>query len=148
MVRLPLNLFCALMLATVSAGCAGALLAGGAAAGAGGYAYVNGELKTEEPASIDRVWNATLAAAGDLQLRTIESEKDRLNARLHAKSAGDRDIYVKLRSLSETETELRIRIDIFGDEEMSNRIRSEIEQRLSGAPGVIGSAPAPGGYPR
>src|SRR6185503_18150823 len=68
---LPLGL--GLMLQT---GCAGLLIAGGAASGIGGYAYVKGELKSTESASLDQVWTATLGAMDELKYAVTTQEKD------------------------------------------------------------------------
>jgi hypothetical protein len=48
---------------TLLTGCAGALIVGGAAVGAGTVAYVTGELKAVEEAPLDRGWSATRKAA-------------------------------------------------------------------------------------
>lgn len=123
------GLACALTSMSIS-GCAGVLLAGGAAAGAGTFAYINGELQSSEKATMDQMWAATLEASQDMQLRIIQQEKDALNARLHAKGVENKDIFVKLKSLSLNETDIRIRINVFGDESMSRRILAEIRKRL------------------
>lgn len=112
------------------AGCAGVLLAGGAAAGVGTFAYINGELQSSEKATMDQLWAATLQAAQGMQLRIVREEKDALNARLHAKGVENKDIFIKLKSVAMNETEIRIRINVFGDEAMSRRILAEIRKRL------------------
>ena len=51
-----------------SSGCAGVLwLGGGAGAGAGTIAYLKGELKSTEEASIDRTWQAAQKAIEELE---------------------------------------------------------------------------------
>ncbi len=109
-------------------GCAGAVLGG--AAGVGTAAYVRGELEAVENASLSRVWNATLATARAMQFTVIEEDKDELTARVHAKGSNGKDSYINLKSLEEDVTEIRIRIDVFGDETMSRRILQEIRKRL------------------
>jgi len=106
------------------------LLAGGAAAGVGTFAYINGELQSSEKATMDQLWAATLQAAQGMQLRIVREEKDALNARLHAKGVENKDIFIKLKSVAMNETEIRIRINVFGDEAMSRRILAEIRKRL------------------
>ncbi|RJP19674.1 MAG: DUF3568 family protein [Candidatus Omnitrophota bacterium] len=108
--------------------CAGVLMAGGAAAGT--VAYINGELKQFEAVGIDHLWLATQTASKAMELHTVESEKDALTARLQLKGANDQDIYINLKSMAVNRTEIRIRINVFGDEKSSQRILSEIEKRL------------------
>jgi len=124
-----LLILCAALL-LFGAGCAGVWLAGGAAAGAGSIAYVQGELKTEEDVSISKVWIAALKTCGDMQFHIQEDNKDELTGRIYAMGSDDKKIYINLKSLSEDATEIRIRVNIFGDETMSRRILSEIEKRL------------------
>jgi hypothetical protein len=117
------------LLAFVS-GCA--LFVVGAAAGAGvaGYAYVNGEEKTTESASLNRTWNATLEAMKDLEFPVTSQTKDALEANLTARNASNANISIKLKNLSNTSTEIRIRVGTFGDEALSRTILNEINSRL------------------
>lgn len=114
-------------------GCAGLVLAGGAAAGAGTYAYINGELNVTENASISKTWVATRAAVQEMNLRIVSENHDALTGRVHAKGAGNKDIYINLKSLSERETEIRIRVGVFGDEVLSERILTHIEKQIGKA---------------
>ena len=50
--------------------------------GAAGYTYAKGELKSTEPAPLDRTWDATVAAVKELQFPIVEQSKDALEARL------------------------------------------------------------------
>ncbi len=112
------------------------LFVAGAAAGAGvgGYAYINGEVKATESASIDRTWDATLAAMQDLQFPVTSKAKDALEANLTTRNASNTNISIKLKNLSNTSTEIRIRVGTFGDEAMSRTILNKITSHLqSGA---------------
>lgn len=111
-------------------GCAGAMLAGGAAAGAGTYAYVNGELKSTEKYPIDSVYDAAVDTVDDMDLNVVESSEDALTARIHAKGTNDKDVYFNMESIAENKTELRIRVNVFGDERMTERIYDEFEENL------------------
>lgn len=109
-------------------GCAGAILAGGAAAGT--YAYINGELRTTEKASLDRLWNASLQAMDSLELNVTNKDKDALTARIKAAGSNDKDIYINMKSLSRISSELRIRVGLLGDKVLSERIHDEITKNL------------------
>jgi len=119
---------CSCLISFLSSGCAGLVLAGGAAAGAGTYAYINGELNVTENASMSKSWAATRAAVQEMNLRVANENHDALTGRIHAKGSGNKDIYINLKSLSERETEIRIRVGVFGDEILSERILTHIEK--------------------
>lgn len=111
-----------------SAGCAGAILATGAAAGAGAYAYTNGELRVVEQVQLDHAWASTQQAAQSLELTPVSESKDGLTARMHAKGSDGKDIYINLRSENEGATQIRIRVGVLGDERLSRRILVEIRK--------------------
>lgn len=125
--RLAMNLLCALVL-VLNMGCAAALLAGGAAAGA--VTYINGELRTTLDRPMNAVWNATTMTMQELELTIQEQEKDALTGRIHALGATDNNIYINLKSVTENVTQIRIRINVFGDESLSRQIYRNIEENL------------------
>ena len=92
------------------------------AVGAAGYAYAKGELKSTEPAPLDRTWDATVAAVKELQFPIVEQSKDALEARMVAKNAEDKDIRIKLKKVADNSTELHVRVGAFGDEAVSHEI--------------------------
>lgn len=123
------------------AGVAGAILGGilttgcvavvaGGAVGAGGYAYVAGELKATENASMDRVWSATQKAVADLKFFPTSTAKDELEAKLEARTGTDRSVTLRLKSLADGATEVRVRVDTFGNKEISERILERIRAGL------------------
>ena len=117
------------LLAFVS-GCALFVVGAAAGAGAGGYAWINGEIKTTEGASMDQTWNATLAAMKDLEFPVTDQAKDALEANLTARNASNTNISIKLKNLSNASTEIRIRVGTFGDEALSRTILNKINSRL------------------
>ena len=112
----------------LSYGCA-ALLIGGAA-GAGAVAYVGGELKSTEEVAMNRAWEAASKAMDDLEFAVTSKEKDAFLGQLIARGAGDKKIRVKVKKQSDTVTEIRIRVGIFGDESMSRQILDRIKKRF------------------
>lgn len=111
-------------------GCALFLIGGAAAAGAGTYAYVNGELKDTEGVAYDTVYNATLAAMNDLQYAVVGKQKDAINAKITARTSGDKKIEINLVKQSATVTEIHIRVGTFGDESLSRQILDKIKAHL------------------
>jgi hypothetical protein len=112
----------------LSCGCA-ALVVGGAA-GAGAVAYVRGELKSMEDASLNRVWVAARQAMTNLEFSLTSEEKDAFNGILIAQGAGDKKITVTLARKSDLVTEVRIRVGTFGDEAMSRKILETIRKHF------------------
>lgn len=115
---------------TLLTGCAGALLVGGAAVGAGTVAYVTGELKAVEEAPLDQVWNATRKAVDDLEFVTTRANKDALTGKLTALGADKKKIHINLKKKTRNLTEIRIRVGTFGDEMVSRTILDKIKARL------------------
>ena len=100
------------------------------AVGAAGYAYAKGELKSTEPAPLDRTWDATVAAVKELQFPIVEQSKDALKARMVATNAEDKDIRIKLKKVADNSTELHVRVGAFGDEAVSHEILDRIRKRV------------------
>jgi len=123
----PLGLAAAVAL---TAGCVAVAVGAGAAAGVGTYAYVSGELKSTQSATLDRTWAATQAAMKDLEFSVTSQRKDALQAELIARTAIDKKITIKLAKVSETATEVRIRVGTFGDKSLSLVILEKIKKRL------------------
>jgi hypothetical protein len=112
-------------------GClAAAAVGGAAAAGAGTVAYIKGELRATEEASLNRTWSATVAAADDLRFLVTNKIKDDVSAELDAKTADNKTVKIQLKRVSKNLTDISIRIGTFGDESLSRYILSKIEARL------------------
>ncbi|MFQ5990510.1 MAG: DUF3568 family protein [Candidatus Methylomirabilales bacterium] len=108
-------------------GCAVALVG----AGAGGtYAYMRGELEREYDASLDQTWAATLQALTALKVQVVDTKKDELGGEIEARRADETKVQVALDSKASNRTLVKIRIGIFGDRDVSERIGREIEKRL------------------
>jgi hypothetical protein len=110
----------------VSTGCIA--LAAGAAVG--GYAYYKGELKTTENVSLDRLYNASRQAIAGLQLTTTGESKDGLSGTISAVGANDRKITIKVKRLTDSSSELRIRSGIVGGEDEAKSIRAAVLNNL------------------
>ena len=106
----------------------------GAAAGAGaaGYAWVDGEVKTTEAAALNQTWDAAQAAMKDLQFPVTSQAKDALQGDLEARNASNTNISIKLKYISNSSTEIRIRVGTFGDETLSRIILGKINSHLTG----------------
>ena len=105
-----------------SAGCTAAWLAGGAAAGIGTYKYIKGELQSTEKVSLDKAYAATEKAIKELEFTITSKQKDTFAGEVIARRATGKKVTVKLKRLSNSVTEIKIRVGTFGDEYISKDI--------------------------
>ncbi|KXK25542.1 MAG: hypothetical protein UZ01_03346 [Candidatus Brocadia sinica] len=112
-----------------NSGCVAALLIGGGA-GAGTVAYLKGELKSTEEASIGNVWQAAHKAMKDLGFVVTSEEKNNLSAKLIAHESDDTKIEIDLESVSAKLTTVKIRVGVFGDESLSRLTLERIRKHL------------------
>ncbi len=125
MKRLGLVMVVAVM--TLSA--VGCLLFAGAAAGAGTYAYVSGNLKTTYDATLPRAWEATDRALANLDMVVVEENNDAFSGSFSGKMADGRDYTVSLDKVTDETTEIAVRVGL-GDRDVSETIHSEIAAML------------------
>ena len=104
-------------------GCpAAVMVGGGAAAGGASVAYVKGELK--------QAWQATQKAMDDLGFHITSRAKDAFDAELAASGARDKEVKIILKKISDTRTEMKIRVGMFGDQSLSAQILEAIRRRF------------------
>jgi hypothetical protein len=96
----------------------------------GTVVYVRGELQATEEVPLDTAWEATQKAMGDLKFATTSKAKDALAGELIARRASGKKVTVKLKRQSNTLTEIRIRVGIFGDEPTSHEIHKAIKKHF------------------
>ncbi|MBK7403850.1 MAG: DUF3568 family protein [Phycisphaerales bacterium] len=131
---LPAALSSALLVSTMSGGCAAALVAGAAAAGiAGTYVYMEGRLESEEQAPLDEVYEASIAAMEDMEFPIKERAKDALAAHITALRADKSEVNITMEQKPDETTSLHIRVGVVGDEEVSSTILSRIREHLGTA---------------
>ena len=129
---MPKNLLYGMLLGIIllfNCGCVAALLVGGGA-GAGTVAYLKGELKSTEEASIGQVWQAAQKAMKDLEFVVTSEERDDLSAKLIAHESDDTKIEINLESVSARLTNVKIRVGVFGDESLSRLTLERIKKHL------------------
>jgi endo-beta-N-acetylglucosaminidase D len=119
--------FLLMMIAVFGQGCVVAAVGAGAA---GTIAYIRGDLESIESENIDKVYDAALQAAEELELRIISKSKDALSATIVARDAQDKKVQIKLQTKAENTTKLSIRIGTFGSETKSRLIYQKIYDNL------------------
>jgi hypothetical protein len=102
----------------------------GAGAGAGTVAYVRGELQTTYAASFNRTWEASLASLKDLGITVYNTQKDATEGDIEATKADGTKVKINLKPTGSDTTSVKIRVGIFGDEEVSRTISNQISKRL------------------
>jgi hypothetical protein len=101
-----------------------------AAAGAGTYYYVKGDLQRNYEASMDKTWEATIKAVEALKL-SVESQKhDALTGVIKGKMADEKSFEINLKRIGDNLTEVGVRIGTFGDRERSEAIHNKIHSML------------------
>jgi hypothetical protein len=116
-----------------SAGCALFAAGAGVAAGVGAAEYVLGELKQAYAAPMEKAWNASLAAAGEMKMKITEKSIDNLdqNRVIKGKTEDGKDFQISLEALSKDVTMAKVRIGVFGDEAYSKKIQEAIGKNLT-----------------
>lgn len=114
----------------ITAGCP--LFIAGAGAGAGVYAYVNGELKRSFPASFERTNQAALDALEDLKITITDKASDGFKTKLSAKRTDGLPVTVKITEVDRGVSEVSVRCGAVGiwDRKASELIHASIAKRL------------------
>ena len=106
-------------------GCAALLV--GAAAGAGGMAYSQGELRNTESVALADAHKAAERAVKDLKFAVIKSQVDGLAGVIEARTASDQKVTIKTKQVAAKSTEVRIRVGLLGDEAASRQVLSRMQ---------------------
>jgi len=107
-------------------GCAAVVVAG--AAGAGAVAYVRGELAANLDRPLDKSVKAVRKAMKKLKFGVIKETSDTVSGEFTARTSQDKKILIKLKKITDNCTEVTIRVDTFGDQELSQQIWDEIKE--------------------
>lgn len=101
-----------------------------AGAGAGAVAYVRGELEANLDNDYNAVVEASRGALADLEFARVSENKDALKAVMISRTAMDKKVEVTVSSSGKSLTNIKIRVGIFGDEQLSISILDRIKARL------------------
>jgi len=122
-----------LFMGMAGTGCALFLAAGaGVGVGVGTAEYIRGELRQAYAASMEKTWNASLAAVEELKMKPVEKSIDNLdqNREIKGKTDEGKDFQIALEALAKDITMVKVRIGVFGDEAYSKRIQEIIARDL------------------
>ena len=121
---------CALLLATVSLIALPGCIAVAVGAGAGVVAYVRGDLETTLATDYNPVVDATRGALKQLEFVKVSDNKDAFKAVIVARTALDKKVEISLTNTGKNLTNIKIRVGVFGDEQISLAILEKIKAGL------------------
>lgn len=119
-----------LMLSLAFSGCVPVALVAGAAAGIGGYKYLEGALTVVYNAPFKDTWKASLEAIEDMGIKIEDKDHSISSGKIKARRADDTVVSVSMKYLSSDQTEVTIKVGLFGDEKESNNIKDKIAEVL------------------
>jgi hypothetical protein len=123
------RLFAGVLLVVSLSALSGCILAA-AGAGAGAVAYVRGELEGNLDHPYDAVVEATRGAITDMEFARVSENKDAIKAVMVSRTAMDKKVEVTISNSGKSLTNIKIRVGIFGDEQLSMAIMDRIKARL------------------
>jgi hypothetical protein len=114
-------------LIVTQAGCA-AMAAAGAAVG--GVGYVNGDLEGYINSSVPKIVASSNAALLRLKHIKVKEEVDATTATITARTTDDTKITIRLKQATDTTTEISVRFGVFGDQQLSQVLMTEIRKGI------------------
>jgi Protein of unknown function (DUF3568) len=124
------SLLYAALVAVVSFSALSGCVAVAVGAGAGVVAYVRGDLETTLPNDYDQVVNSVREAVKTLEFVKVSDSKDAFKGVLIARTALDKKIVIDFTNAGKNLTNIKIRVGVFGDEQMSLAILEKIKNGL------------------
>ena len=114
----------------MTTGCPVVLFGAGAAAGVGTFGWQAGWLRANMGEPIERVHRAAKSAIADFKIK-LESESFKPSAGMVDGTMPDgRRVVVETKAVGPKETQVRVRVGLWGDQAMSLKIFEEIKKHL------------------
>ncbi len=104
-----------------------AVAAGAGAAGVGVVAYARGDLEASMAKDYNSVVDATRVAIKELEFAKVSDNKDAFKALLVARTALDKKVEITIVNSGKNLTNIKIRVGVFGDEQLSLAILEKIK---------------------
>jgi hypothetical protein len=124
------RLLAGLFLGAFAVAGSGCLIVAVGAAGAGTVAYVRGDLQATLDADYGDALKATRAGLDRMQYGVVSERGDALAGEFIARTALDQKVQVRVTKESDKTTKIRIRVGIFGDEEISRALLDAVKARF------------------
>jgi hypothetical protein len=114
-----------------TAGCVETMLLGlGASAAIGTYKWMEGTMEKDYPKPMGEVWNATLAACKDMNLKISSQQYGALESRIEAVAPPDTNVKIQLVSRPNNITTVKVRFGLMGNQDYSAYFHRRIMQSL------------------
>jgi uncharacterized lipoprotein len=120
---------CLLFLILIS-GCAPLVFVGGAIVGVGGYKYVEGAMTVVYQAPYENTWDSSIKALDELGYKIAEKKEKVGSGKIYTEGPETKKVTLSFKYMSQEETEVIIRVGLFGDENASNVIKDKIADIL------------------
>jgi len=108
----------------------GCFLLIGAAAGAGGYAYVKGTMQNTVYSTVREIHPASLKALEELGIFITDDELNVHSAKVEGEYADGKKVIVDIEALTERASKIKVRVGTLGDKERSNVIINTIVEHI------------------
>ena len=119
-----------MLLCLISASCTAAIFLGGAAAGVAGYKYYEGALEVVYESPFMETWDAALEVLNRMDMEVTNKKHDLTAGKISAMRSDEKEVNLSFKYRSTEETEVSIRVGVFGDERASDDIKEEIRKEL------------------
>jgi len=130
-----LQLGAVLLALTLAAGCVPMLLLGVGGAGAiGTYKWIEGTMEKDYPRPMQEVWNATLAACKDMNLKIEAQQYSVLDSRIEAVAPPDTNVKIQLIARPNQITTLKVRFGLMGNVDYSAYFHRRVMHHLGMPP--------------
>jgi hypothetical protein len=128
-----MNVMLGLMLSTsllVNQGCVALVV--GAAVGAGGFAFIKGNLEQNMDAEVKDVYEASLRALDKLKIDVYSKKLEAHMGVIYAYTQGSdrKRVKIMVQALTEKASNIKVRVGIVGDESRSVQILETIKKEL------------------
>ena len=108
-------------------GCAPLVLVGGGAIlGIGGYKYMKGKMTVIYQAPYEKTWSSSIKALEELGYKIAEKKEKMSSGKIYTEGPEMKKVTLAFKYMSTQETEVTIKVGIFGDENDSNIIKDKI----------------------
>ena len=95
-----------------------------------GYKFYEGSLEVVYQAPYMETWDAALRALDRMNIKVTQKEHDFTAGKIDAMRADEKEVRISVEYKSAKETEVSIRVGVFGDERASDAIKEEIRKEL------------------
>ncbi|MDD3579751.1 MAG: DUF3568 family protein [Desulfobacca sp.] len=129
--RLPKRILGLVLCLVWASGCVATTAAGiGAAAGVGGYKWLEGSMEKEYPYPFAQTWEATLAAVEHFRMKTVERKVSPLSGRIEASQPDGTLVRIEVQAKPNQITAVAVRFGYLGNKDASLMFHNQVAQEL------------------